>query len=213
LEKYYDLGILLGSQIKFNPETNKYSLAKHTLLKAQSAILAPVKKIIISGGPNFFVLYDNEKIKENPDFSFEAFSRARMQRKSEAEVIKDFMVEKGFEKNRIFLEELSSYTAEQAKILATIMKRTTFDSTNKIGIITLAYHMVKAFPLFKKEFGKTRFSVEPLFSEDILASDGYIDEICRYYSEPKGGIEWPVKKIRGVLSQGGSMRDLDLIKF
>jgi hypothetical protein len=216
LEKY-DLVILLGSQIKkirvFDKSgfflDCKYSLAPHTNLKSEAAGIAwkkeIVEKFIISGGHNFNVRYNAEEIKE-PDFSFKAVTWGQRE-KSEAEVIAEFLGEKyGVPIEAMFLEELSATTEESAEILKILLKRTTFSFAKKIAILTLIYHMERALPAFRS----AGLEVEPLFAEDLLALEGKsgIDKVCEYYSVPKGGKQWPVDKIRELLSNGRSIGEL-----
>ena len=216
----YDLVILLGSQVK--KEGNQYTLAPHTELKARAAGIAwqkgITKRFIISGGYNFEIRYTDNEILKNPDFSFEAFARGR-QKKSEAQVIAEFLQkEYGIPLEAMFLEELSTTTEENAEILKILLKRTTFEfagtfmyelteiNTVRTAILTLLYHMERALPTFKE----TGLGVEPLFAEDLLALEGEsgIEKVCQYYSVPKGGKQWPVDKIRELLSSGRSIGEL-----
>ena len=124
--KKYDLVILLGSQIKCDSKEIEYFLAPHTALKTEAAAIAYKKEItrrfIISGGYNFGVRYDYEKILKFPDFSFEAFAKARGET-SEAEVIRDCLIyTHGIPQEAMFLEDLSSNTSEQAEILKILLK-------------------------------------------------------------------------------------------
>ena len=210
MEKY-DLVVLLGSQIKMHGiQKTRYILAPHTQLKAEAAGIAwqreIARKFIISGGYNFWVRYSALEILKVADFSFRAFARGR-QHKSEAEVIAKFL-EKEYKipKEAMFLEELSTTTEENAEILKILLKRTTFDFAKRIAILTLIYHMERALPVFKK----AGLEVEPLFAEDLLALEGKsgIDKVCQYYSVPKGGKQWPVDKIRELLSSGRSIGEL-----
>jgi hypothetical protein len=204
----YDLVILLGSQVK--KEDNQYTLAPHTELKTRAAGIAwqkeICKKFIISGGHNFEVRYSDNQILKNPDFTFEAFGRGQ-QKKSEAEVISEFLKrEYKIPSEALFLEELSATTEENAEILKILLKRTTFSFARKIAILTLIYHMERALPAFRS----AGLEVEPLFAEDLLALEGEsgIDKVCQYYSVPKGGKQWPVDKIRELLSSGRSIGEL-----
>lgn len=200
--------ILLGSQIK--KRDDKYYLAPHTRLKAEAAGIAwqkgITKRFIISGGYNFQVRYNDTEILKNPDFSFEAFAKGR-EKKSEAEVIAEFLIrECRIPREAMFLEELSAYTEEQAEILKILLKRLTFAEMKKRAILTLIYHMERALPIFRK----TGLEVKPLFVEDLLALEGKsgIDKVCKYYSVPKGGKQWPIDKIRELLSSGRSIGEL-----
>ena len=68
--------------------------------------------------------------------------------------------------------------------------------------------MERAFPGFKKSL-KENFEIKPLFAEDLLATKkGGIKKVCRYYSVPRGGKEWPVDKIRELLSAQESIGEL-----
>jgi uncharacterized SAM-binding protein YcdF (DUF218 family) len=207
--KTYDLVILLGSQIK--KEEEKYTLAPHTKLKAEAAGIAwkrrVVKRFVISGGYNFGVRYNEREILKNPDFSFESFAKARLE-KSEAQVIAKFLHgEYGIPIEVMYLEEISATTRENAEIVKIILSRKpTFDFAKTIGILTLIYHMEKALPIFK-EVG---LNVEPVFAEDLLAIEGEIGikKVCEYYSIPRGGKQWPVDKIKELLLEGRSIGEL-----
>lgn len=204
----YDLVILLGSQVQ--KKDDEYSLAPHTKLKAEAAVIAFQKgiteKFIVSGGYNFWVRYNENQILPKADFSFEVFVHGRNE-KSEAEVIRDFMKNYGVPEEVMFLEELSSYTEEQAEILKILLGRSTFAGMKKKAILTLLYHMEKALPAHQK----AGLEVEPLFAEDLLALEGEpgINKVCQYYSVPKGGRQWDTEKIRELLSTTGrSVREL-----
>jgi len=209
LEKY-DLVILLGSQIKFKGISG-YMLAPHTELKAKAAGIAwregITRRFIISGGYNFWVRYDESKILETPDLSFKAFTQGRMQ-ESEARVIAEFL-ERRYKvlPEAMFLEELSATTHEQAEILGILLKRKpTFTFAKKIAILTLIYHMQRALPIFQSR----GLEVEPLFAEDLLVLEGKsgIKKVCQYYSTPKEGKQWPVERIRELLSIRRSIGEL-----
>ena len=65
----YDLIIVLGSQVtRFG---TKYGMGQHTLFKAEATAKALreriTSKVIISGGYNFGVRYDDEKVLAKPD--------------------------------------------------------------------------------------------------------------------------------------------------
>ncbi len=204
----YDLAIILGSQVK--ELKGQYVLAPHTELRARAAGIAHnkgiAKKLMISGGYNFWVRYDKNQILTKSDFSLKAFTLARRE-KSEAEVIRDFIRDNyGISEEVMFLEELSAYTEEQAEILKILLQRTTFSWAKKIAILTQLYHMKRALPAFQ-EIG---LKVEPLFAEDLLVLENksWIDKICEYYSGTKGGKQWPVDEIRELLSSGRSIGEL-----
>jgi len=42
----------------------------------------------------------------------------------------------------------------------------------------------------------------------LLVLEGESDKVCQYYSVPKGGKQWPVDKIRELLSSGRSIGEL-----
>jgi len=206
----YDLVVLLGSQIKMKSMPPEFTLAPHTELKARAAGIAWQKRItnrfIVSGGYNFYLRYNETEILKTPDFSFEAFTQGRQQ-ESEAKVIAEFL-EKEYEVplEAMFFEELSATTEENAEILKILLKRSTFAFAKKIAILTLIYHMERALPVFRS----TGLEVEPLFTEDLLTLEGEpgIEKVCQYYSVPKGGKQWPVDKIRELLSSGRSIGEL-----
>lgn len=208
---HYDVVILLGSQIKFVKFS--YVLAPHTRLKAEAAVIALKKgctrKLIISGGYNFGVRYKDESVLTKPDFSFTAFSRARWsQQPSEAKIIADCLVDEfKIDPDFLLLEELSATTEENAQFVKIMLKRKpTFEGVKRVAILTLLYHMEKSLLAFKT-FG---LDAEPLFAEDLLASDDpkRIDEICEYYGTPKGGKQYDAKQIRQLLTGGESLAQL-----
>jgi hypothetical protein len=211
LEKF-DLVVVLLSQVKKNIETGEDYPAEHTKLKLDGLITAFKKRVvyfmILSGGHNYWVRYDYDNILPKADFSFKAFIKAR-EEKSEAEVARKYLEERDIPGYVMFLEETSATSLEEAKILQTILERTTFNSVNKIGIFSLAYHLDRVFPGFKETFKESRFQIKPIFAEDFLAmEEGGIERVCEYYSVPKGGKQWPVDKIRKLLENGKSIIEL-----
>jgi hypothetical protein len=211
LEKI-DLCFGLLSQIKKNIKTSEDYPAKHTEMKLDGLVTAFKKRfiylIMLLGGHNYWVRYDYEKILPKADFSFKAFIKAR-EEKSEAEIARKYLEERGIPGDVMFLEETSATSLENAKISQIILERTTFKSVGKIGIFSLAYHLERAFPIFKEIFKGSRFQIKPLFAEDFLAMEkGGIERVCEYYSVPKGGKQWPVDKIRELLKNGKSMGEL-----
>jgi len=207
LEKY-DVVVLPGSQVM--RRAGHYALAPHTELKARAAGVAWAKGIgkrfIISGGYNWGVRYDDRQIFPKPDFSFEAFTRARRMGKSEAEIIRDFMREHcGIPEDTMLLEEVSATTEENAEFLGVILERPTFSEAKGIAILTLAHHMERALPAFR-----AIMEVAPLLAEDLLTLQGpiWIDKICRYYESPKEGRQWDTDRIRELLTNGKSIGEL-----
>jgi len=207
LEKY-DVVVLLGSQVM--RQAGQYVLAPHTELKARAAGVAWAKgvgkRFIISGGYNWGVRYDDNQIFPKPDFSFEAFTRARRMGKSEAEVIRDFMREHcGVPEDAMLLEEASATTEENAEFLKIILERPTFSETKGIAILTLIHHMERALPAFR-----AIMEVELLLAEDLLAMQGpiWIDKICEYYESLKEGKQWDTRKIRELLTNRKSIGEL-----
>lgn len=224
----YDLVIQLGSQVKFVPtETGGYyELAEHTDMRTRAAVsvintsIAP--RLMILGGSNFGVRYDDQNIfnaqhptQKTPIFTFEAFAKSDFHRKSEAAVIKDVLLAKyNVDPGKVLAETLSATTEENAEFLNIILKRRPmFTGNERIGILTLLYHMERALPVFRK----AGLNVEPLFAENILAmSDdpinpmpsGNIDQICKYYSTPKSGKQYDVDRIRQLLTEGKSLEEL-----
>jgi len=207
LEKY-DVIVLLGSQV--TKEAGQYALALHTELKARAAGVAWRKGIgerfIISGGYNWGVRYGDKQIFPKPDFSFEAFTRARRIGKSEAEIIRDFMRERcGVPEDAMLLEEVSATTEENAEFLRIILERPTFSEAKGTAVLTLVHHMERALPAFR-----AILEVDPLFAEDLLASQGsvWIDRICEFYESPKEGRQWDTNRIRELLTNGKSVGEL-----
>lgn len=214
--KQYDLVIQLGSQVKYLPDDpnaiDGYVLAPHTAMRTEASALAIKKgitqRLMIAGGSNFGVRYHDTELLKPPVFTFEAFADADFNRKSEAVVIKDFLVKKySVQSNKVSAETLSSTTKENAAFVVIILqRRPMFTGNEKIGILTLLYHMERAFADFKN----AGLNVEPLFAENVLADDDpkEIDAICKYYSTPKGGKQYPVDHIRQLLTEGKSLEEL-----
>jgi len=204
----YDVIALLGSQVM--RQADHYVLAPHTELKANAAGAAWAKEVgkrfVISGGYNWGVRYDDKQILPKPDYSFEAFTRARRTGKSEAEIIRDFMREHcGVPEDAMLLEEVSATTEENAEFLRIILERPAFSEARGIAILTLIHHMERALPAFR-----AIMEVDPLHAEDLLAMQGpiWIDKICEYYEGPKEGKQWDTEKIRELLTNGKSIGEL-----
>lgn len=207
---HYDLVIQLGSQVKF--ANGKYNLPLHTQLRTEASAIvfrtgiAPY--LMITGGSNFGIRYNDQEILKPPDFTFEAFADADFLRKSEARVIKEILVnEFGVPSSRIFAESLSSTTEENAECVRIILRRhPMFTGNEKVAVMTLLYHMERALPIFQR----AGLSVQPLFAENVLAESGteQIKRVCQYYSTPKGGKQYPVDQIRQLLSEGSSLATL-----
>ena len=203
--------IQLGSQVKF--VEGEYQLAPHTLLRTRaSAILLAqnvVPHLIVCGGSNFGVRYTDTNIKPKADFSLPAFANSDYNRKSEAAVIKDYLVKTAhIDPSRILAEGLSATTEENALFTQIILRRRPmFTGTERIGVLTLLYHMEKAFPVWQRIFGD---SVMPVFAENILAYHdlGNVYEICRYYSTPKGGKQYDVERIQRLLTAHESLAEM-----
>ena len=244
----YDLVVQLGSQVMY--VDGQYKLAPHTLMRTEASAILLKKgitpRLMVLGGSNFDVRYDNDKIfgathptQKTPIFTFEAFAGSDYNRKSEAAVIKDALVERlgvPFSK-KILAETLSSTTEENAAFLAIILKRRPmFTGNEKIGILTLLYHMNGQFDKEGKKkpgaleiFHKAGLNVEPIFAENMLVLDAnrknqqterdiflgddpvtayQIDDICQYYSTPKGGKQYDVDRIRQLLTEGKSLAEM-----
>jgi len=165
-------------------------------------------KLIVVGGSNFGIRYDDEKILAKPDFSFSAFANAAYDRDSEAEVIKNWLTFNcDIDPALILPETMSATTEENAEFLKIILRRRpAFTGNEKIAILTLLYHMERALPVFLK----VGLQVEPLFAENLLAmaDSGNIRRVCEYYSTPKGGKQYPVDKIQELLTAGVSLAGL-----
>ena len=206
----YDLVIQLGSQVKYSPAG--YELAPHTAMRTEASALAIktgiTQNLMITGGSNFGVRYDDQQILKPANFSFAALSDADFTRRSEAAVIKDFLVNTyGVESGRIFAETLSATTEENAAFVAILLKRRpAFAGNERVAILTHLYHMEKALPVFVK----AGLDVRALFAEDVLAEcePSWIKKICEYYSTPKGGKQYPVDKIRQLLTEDRSLIEL-----
>jgi len=213
----YDLVIQLGSQVMYSP--GEYKLAPHTQMRTLASALVIKRdiapRLLISGGSNFGVRYDDEKIfnaehptQKKPIFTFEAFAKSDWGRESEAEVIRNALVRDYVIKPELILAEtLSATTEENAEFVKIILRRRPmFTGNEKLAILTLLYHMERALPVFQK----VGLNVEPLFAENVLADDDpkRIEEICTYYSTPKGGKQYDVERIRQLLTDGKSLEEL-----
>ena len=213
----YDLVCQLGSQVMYSPAG--YRLAQHTGMRtlASAVVLrrgiAP--RLMILGGSNFGVRYDDDRIFNNdhpsqkkPSFTFEAFAASDYYRKSEAAVIKQMLVnELGVDPSKVFAETLSATTEENAEFMKIILRRRPmFTGNEKVGILTLLYHMERVLPVFRK----AGLNVEPLFAENILANDDpkQIEMICQYYSTPKGGKQYDIERMRQLLTEGKSLEEM-----
>lgn len=215
--KTYDLVIQLGSQVMYS--SVGYCLAQHTYMRTLASAIVLRKKIaprlMISGGSNFGVRYDDEKTFNNDHptqkkavFTFEAFADSDYRRKSEAAVIKDALVTSmGVDSSQVFAENLSATTEENAEFVKIILRRRPmFTGNEEIGILTLLYHMEKALPIFQK----AGLNVKPLFAEDLLCEDDpmQVVKICEYYRTPKGGKQYDVYRIRQLLTEGKSLEEM-----
>lgn len=206
----YDLVIQLGSQVQF--VDSQYRLASHTRMRTEASAIvlktgiAP--RLMIAGGSNFGVRYNNHGILKPPVFTFEAFADADFARKSEAAAIKEVLVnEFGLSSPQIFAETLSSTTEENAEFVKIILRRRSmFTGNESLAILTLLYHMEKALPVFRQ----AGLNVEPLFAENVLAvsDSSQIERVCQYYSTPKGGKQYPVDRIRQLLTESKSLSEL-----
>ncbi len=143
--------------------------------------------VLLQGGYNCPVRYNKQKITK-ADFSFSAFSRAR-EEESEANCGRKFLIGRGIDKNRIMVEEVSATSAENVKIAAIILSRTTFSGVVEVKVLSLIYHLRNVFYLYEEELMGLR--VVPLFAEDYLPKD----DVLKYYSSPKGGTKWDLQEI------------------
>ncbi len=223
----YNLIVQLGSQVMYSAQktgapSGGYSLAPHTEMRTKASAYAMrsglTERLMIAGGSNFGVRYDDEKIfgvehptQKKPSFTFEAFSASDFNRKSESAVIKHMLVYiYGLNPDKIFAETLSATTEENAEFIKIILRRRPmFTGKEKIGILTLLYHMERALPIFRM----AGLNVEPVFAENILASNDecgkdQVNQICDYYSTPKSGKQYSVDKIRQLLTEDKSLAEL-----
>jgi len=171
---------ILGSQIKKTPK-GLVAFAEHTALKAEAAvcfyneIMKGGCQFVIMGGHNFGVRYDNKKIMESADFSFEALALAQNEI-SEAQAIKEYMISNGVSAEDIFIEELSATTEEQVQIVEILLKRTTFKGTD-VSIFSVAPHLHRSILSFQKI---CRIA-NPLYAEDVLRWSGKQKTVVKYY--------------------------------
>ena len=224
----YDIVIQLGSQVEYCPFRASYKLAPHTRIRTEASAIVFKKgiapRLIVLGGSNFGVRYDDEKIygathptQKTPVFTFEAFADSD-KRKSEAAAIKGVLVnEFGIPSNKVMTETLSATTEENVAFLQILLKRRPmFTGNEKIGILTLLYHMSDSVVGDKRKpgalavFRKAGLNVVPMFAENVLADNDpkEIDRICAYYSTPKSGKQYDVDRIRQLLTEGNSLAAL-----
>ena len=180
------------SQIKKRRD-GAYYPAKHTELRLQAAVKVleknPDFRILLQGGYNFAVRYNEQQILKEANFSFSAFSKAR-EKESEANCGKTFLINHGIDASQIMTEEVSATSAENVQIAAIMLSRDTFAEIKEIGILSLAYHLERILPLYKKELGG-KFKVIGILAEQFLP----LKDSLSYYSTPKGGKMWDVRKI------------------
>lgn len=207
----HNLVVQLGSQVQFI--NGKYVLAPHTQMRTEASALVIQKgiapRLLISGGSNFGVRYDDATILKPAVFTFEAFADADYRRRSEAAVIKDVLIKKhGIRSSAVFAETLSSTTEENAQFLKILLcRRPMFTGKESIAILTLLYHMEKALPVFRA----AGLEVYPLFAENVLVDHGEpgrLEDIIRYYSTPKGGKQYPIDKMRELLAFGTPLTEM-----
>lgn len=234
-DQHFDLMVQLGSQVMY--VDGQYRLAPHTGMRTVASVIALKKdiapRLIVCGGSNFGVRYDDERIfndfhptQKKAVFTFEAFADSDSHRKSEATVIKDALIGYGVPSNKVLAETLSSTTEENAEFLKILLRRRPmFTGNEKIGLLTLLYHMEKALPVFQK----AGLNVQPVFAENLLVLDAdrksqqtqqdltlgddpvlaySIDEICEYYRPPRGGKQYDVNRIRELLHRDKPLSEL-----
>lgn len=204
--------VVLGARVGL--KKGKMVPALHTEMRARAAGTAYRKNLtprfVLTGGYNIGVRYGLDLLiptfgaegsNRKPNFSEKSGIKAKRYR-SEASVMAEF-IRKNYNMppEALILEEDSRTTEENARYCKLIVERCGF---KKIGLLTSLYHMERAL----KEFRKAGLKVEPIFAEDLLPleSKQWINRICKYYSRPKGGKQWPIKKIRAILT--GSNRSL-----
>lgn len=210
-KKCFDLVIQLGSQVKF--VDGQYQLPPHTRMRTAASAkvvqLGLTSRLIITGGSNFGVRYDDTTILKPANFSFDAFANSDFTRKSEAAVIKEFLIgEFGLRSEQILAEGLSATTTENAEIVKILLnRRPAFTGTEKIAILTQLYHMATALPAWH---GVGLRNVEPLFVENVLTEEepANIGRIMEYYSTPKGGKQYDTIKLLRLLSTGESLVEM-----
>ncbi|MCK4454040.1 YdcF family protein [Candidatus Parcubacteria bacterium] len=214
--EHFDLIVVLGSQVM--KVDREYYLAAHTRLKADAAVIAwkmgMTGHFLASGGPNFGVRYNEKDILSKVDSSFEAFARAGFE-KSEAEIIRDYMVKGGVPGYRILLEKSSAFTKEHPEFIKILLERDTFDFVKRIGILTMVYHQ-KGFSVFEEEFYGEAIEVVPVYTEKIIVDYGgpegagrvrgyYGREFPETYKKPA---PFDIDKLIEILAQGRNIAEL-----
>ncbi len=209
----FPLIVVLGSQIHYDEANQEYSLAAHTRMKVEAAVIALRKgvteRMIFSGGYNFGVRYDDETIIAPPDFSFQALATAQRARTSEARAMRDVAHEAfDVKPSQILLEEGSATTEENAAFVNIMLKRSTFTGIGKIGVLALLHHLPRALSIFKTACAG--FEIMPVIAEDLLATKGghEIDKIAKYYATARGGKQYDAKRIRTLLTDGMSLVEM-----
>lgn len=212
--KSHDGVIVLGAQVGIREWQMVPAL--HTEMRARAAGIAYQQKItqsfIVSGGYNVGVRYDldilmpvfgTQDSNKKPDFSDEARVRARWYRSESSVVAEAMRLNYGVPPEALILEEDSKTTKENAKNCRSIIERC---GLKKVGLLTLLYHMERAL----KDFQEIGIDISPLFAEDllILESKDWISRITDYYSVPKGGKQWDIKRIKELLSDDKSIGTL-----
>src|SRR3989344_7100486 len=200
----FDLVCQLGSQVMYVDD--QYKLATHTLMRTMASAIAYNKgiapRLMVLGGSNFGVRYDDLAIfneqhprQKTPVFTFETFAASDYNRKSEAAAIKDFLVKEFYiPSDKVFAETLSATTDENAAFLAIILKRRPDPKSSKgilgvdigsekIGILTLLYHMERALPIFKKA-GLTLSRCSPKTSWSWMR--------MRKHGKPNATLNWEI---------------------
>jgi len=244
--KKYDLVCQLGSQVKFVPTDTGgyYELPEHTDMRTRASVgvinagIAPL--LMVLGGSNFGVRYDDSKVfgpqhptQKTPVFTFEAFAASDYDRESEAAVIKEVLVTNyRVPSEKIRTETISASTEQNARFcINMLMQRPTYAGVKKVGVLTLLYHMERAFPDFQKTLLRQRIANKvieeaglgydpkdpnrpelypdleffPVYAEDILAmSDNPTSPM------PNGNIEQICKYY--ATPKGGKQYDVDRIR-
>jgi len=210
----YDLIVVLGGQIiKINESIIP---AFHTESRVIAAGILNYysnnnsnTKFIMSGGYNVGVRYDlkENKIFNNANFSFESFIEAKKNGPSEAEVMKQFLLKNfNIEQHKIFVEDLSATTIENAKLIKLLLSRENFFFPNvkKIGLLTNLYHMSKA----AEEFTKANITFDLLFAEDFISLNhpittkrDWCKEMETFYSISRGGKNWNSTAIAEIMRE------------
>lgn len=131
------------------------------------------------------------------------------QKKSEAEVGREYLMRLGVPEKKIILEEKSMDTFSNAYYSRKLIEEDKLNP-NKIGIITSNFHMPKTRFLFEIVFPKEEFDIEFFSSKDGISEDKKLDFNLKLISE-KMLIEFYKEHLSKIYNINNS--DMDKIEY